>query len=136
MEEYILGKTCENSSKPPKQRITRGDTTIESDTYGLRFDKGYVIGRTPVAFGNDKLIVHNINVDLTEGLLQLLLKRAPQHYEPEDKKILKVTNAHKKLYKSDMSVNANNSWKYKKIISLLFSPKRRSDVNRVETTNN
>ncbi|KAG5868878.1 hypothetical protein JTB14_028108 [Gonioctena quinquepunctata] len=113
MKAEILGKKHENFSELLKQRITIGDTTTESDTCGLRFDKGYVIRHTHIAYGNAKLVVHNRNFVLIEGLSQLLLKRVPQHYEPEDlvayKNILKLTNAHKKLYKTDMPMNANNS---------------------------
>ncbi|KAG5870328.1 hypothetical protein JTB14_004165 [Gonioctena quinquepunctata] len=126
-----MGKKWKNS---PKQPTTQDNTMIESDIYGLRFDKGNVIGHTPVTYKNDKLVVHNKNFVLTERLLQLLLKRVPQHYESEDlvayKNILELTNAHKKPYKADRPVNSNGSWKYRNIISLLFPPKRRRDVKK------
>ncbi|CAG9822305.1 unnamed protein product [Phaedon cochleariae] len=111
------------------------ERTIECDTYGLRFEDGYVIGNTAVQYENDKLGVRNKRFNLTPGLLQLLLKRIPQNYTAKDlgvyKNILILTNAHKQKYKSDGPVNANSSWKYRNIISLLFPPKRRRNIRRL-----
>ncbi|KAG5886855.1 hypothetical protein JTB14_017661 [Gonioctena quinquepunctata] len=122
-----MGKKCENS---PKQHTTQDNTTLS-----LIF-MAYVLMRVAVAYKNNKHVVHNINFVLTEGLLQLLLKRVPQHYESEDlvayKNILELTIAHEKLYKTDRPVNSNGSWKYRNIISLLFPPKRRRDVKKAK----
>lgn len=110
---------------------------IESDTYGLRFENGYVIGDTPVLYRKNKVTLQGKDFVVTDGLHELLVKRIPQHYTAEDlaiyKDILILTNAHKKQYNPTSRINANSSWKYKNIISVLFPPRRRRNHKSVKS---
>lgn len=115
--------------------------------FGVRREgQDLYIGNTPIELRGKILLVGNDDEFLmTDGLMQLLTKKDPIKYTNEDlkeyKNILLLTNAHRRCYKAHCQINANNSLKYKNVVSILFPPKRpaksriRSDKKLILKTN-
>lgn len=115
---------------------------IDTDCYGLRHaDSNIMIGEIPVIIERDVLYVKGNKFPLTKGLIELLTKRKPKNFNNDEimsyKTILILTNAHKRKYGNAFRLNPNKSWKYNKIISKLFPPKRKkSERSRNSTSRN
>ena len=106
------------------------------NSFGLKnVHSNWFIGRKPVDVRDNILIVENEEFLLTEELAELLTQKEPRSYSSDDlleyKKILLLTNAHRKHYDPTHQINANRSWKYVNVISKIFKPKRRRGKNSI-----
>ncbi|WP_185964903.1 hypothetical protein, partial [Klebsiella pneumoniae] len=99
-------------------------------TYGARLEKdGLKIGNSDLVIDDaDELTVRGRKFKGTPGLLELIFKSNPEKYHLRDlntfKRILEMTNAHKKNYSKTSPVHRNSSNKYVKVISKLFPSNR------------
>lgn len=100
-------------------------------TYGVRLlsdNKSMMIGDSSISFSGSLANVRGSDYLLTEGLLELLIKRKANSdlIKPNDlenyKKILESTNAHRKGWAADKPIHANTSNKYQLFIKNLFHP--------------
>lgn len=103
-------------------------------TYGVRWspeDNRWMLGTLPFEVSNDYITLDLLSIKGTEGLFQLIFLKTPNKeiYTSDDlenyKRILRVSNAHKRNYGAGNLINRNQSFKYKEIISKLFPPRQR-----------
>jgi len=99
-------------------------TTDFDKVYGIKKEgEGYVLGNVKIQFKNNDIIVGNKKIPRTPGLVELIVLRKPQNYSTEDKqayrRILEASRAH--LNKDGRLKKHAVSWKYKHIISDMFS---------------
>lgn len=100
-------------------------------TYGLKYnplDDSFTIGNKTVDIDQkDNIIIGDNQFEGTRGLYELLLKKEPSLslISKADRnnysKILEISAAHKRGYKDNGKLSANSGFKYKNIISPLFS---------------
>lgn len=97
--------------------------------YGARMDNdGIMIGDAPLEIDEeDNLNIKGKIYPGSQGLFELIFKSTPIKYAPRDlkmfKDILKLTNAHRKNYSSNLPVYRNSSKKYRNVIVKLFPPR-------------
>lgn len=98
--------------------------------YGIRWDaetNKWKIGTEDFDVHKDIITLKNTSIKGTDGLFQLLFFRNPSKYNFDDlqqyKRILNLSNAHKKQYGAGNQVNRNKGDKYMKIIKQLFPPR-------------
>jgi hypothetical protein len=104
--------------------------------YGIRSDGNrWVLGDSPIAIKNDKIIIKGKTFQGTPGLYELLFLIEPHEnsYNEDDlvvyKEMLETTNAHRQGYVEDNQINSNKGKKYKNIIKKLFPSKTGFGVN-------
>lgn len=107
------------------REMLTNETKKEFDhQYGIRHDpvlEKFYIGDSSLKINGTDIIVKNKTYKGTKGLYELLFKKNPQDYTPEEEKlyieIVKKTNAHKRYYKANKQIAGTKSKKYKKIIA-------------------
>lgn len=103
-------------------------------TYGIIYDDGWRMGRYPVQFKNNDIIIRDKRYKGTPGLFELIFKKHPNNIFTEDdlktyKEMLIQTKAH---VGKDGKVISSRGYKYTNIISNMFPPRRKL-VERVMT---
>lgn len=112
---------------------------LRSDNiYGLRTEyPNLFIGNSRVEICEDRLSINQENFILTDGLLELLAQRKPRGYSNSDlieyRKILLLTSVHKRNFKPNERIVSTRSYKYTRIISKLFPPRRRPNILKKRT---
>jgi hypothetical protein len=104
--------------------------------YGIRSDGiRWLLGDSPIAIKNDKIIIKKKIFQGTPGLYELLFLIHPHKnsYNENDlavyKEMLETTNAHRQRYADDKQIASNRGKKYKNIIKELFRNKTGRGVN-------
>jgi len=104
--------------------------------YGIRSDGNrWLLGDSPIAIKNDKIIIKKKTFQGTPGLYELLFLVHPHKnsYSANDlavyKEMLETTNAHRQRYADDKQINSNKGKKYKNVIKELFRKKTGTGVN-------
>lgn len=126
LEEYINANFGPVSSVYARAMIT--DNHDFDHTNGLRVEETngeWMLGDKIARFDkDDKLLIGNAAFPSTEGLLELIFKREPKGYTPDDlqqyKRILDLTNAHRQHYAADKPIRATRAYKYTDIIKELY----------------
>jgi len=97
-------------------------------SYGIRSDgKRWLLGNSPIAVQDDKIIIKEVAYQGSHGLYELLFLKKTNNkiYTKKDlenyKEMLLATNAHKQQYSKDKPINSNRSNKYNDIIKGLLS---------------
>ena len=114
------------------------DTKGQADfTYGIVYNDGWKMGRYPVHFINNDIVIRGHRYKGTPGLFELIFKKHPSNIFTQGdlntyKDMLLKTRAH---VGKDGKVISSKGYKYTNIISNLFPPKRRfaDDVSKVLT---
>lgn len=94
--------------------------------YGVRkSDDGYKLGKAPIIFERDKIIVDKTAFPKTPGLVELIVDRNPQNYEVKDlnqyKEILEISCVHRKGFGPGAQIKKPTlSNKFNNIIAPLF----------------
>lgn len=122
--KYYIGKMKANDTKDIDQ------------IYGVRHDgTKWVIGNSTFNIASDSsVLVDNYLYEGTNGLFHLLFSKNPdmRHVTDEDmknyKQILLASNAHKKTYAADKTINFNKGTKYMNVIKKLFPPAGQRDT--------
>lgn len=103
-------------------------------TYGVRQSgRGrWTIGKEEVTFGkDDSVTVAGETFQSTPGLLELIFKKSPLSYTNEDtdkyKRILDLTNAHRRNNQEDGPLIANRTSKYRDVVRVLFPTKKKGE---------
>lgn len=121
--------TSSSSTKKTADLSKYFDSLLSKDNdtqYGIRQARGVLkIGNYAVELDEKKLSIGSETVTHTEGLLSLLFHKKPERYTKSDlknyKKILLLTNAHRKRFNVDSPIRASKKgYKYNKIIKPLF----------------
>lgn len=90
----------------------------------LRNQDGYLLGKHPARFEKNKLIIGHEEFKVTKGLFELLTMSEPTDYSAQDlrnyKKILDLTNIHRKRNSPTGKIIENSTPKYLKIIKQLY----------------
>lgn len=101
----------------------RSNSKTFDTEYGVRkLMSGLHIGNAPISFNDDSVIVNGINYKRTPGLIELLFKKIPNNFviREEDiknyRKIVSLTLADRKHYRSDTSIRESKDWKYTQFI--------------------
>lgn len=121
----VQPKTEKSIAKPYLDLIKKSKGTTDQ-VYGLRptSSGSFKIGSHPVKIDGDDLVIDNERYQGTQGLYELLVKKTPKHYTPEDldsfKRILDQTSAHKSHYSPRGKIASNHSLKYKGIVKKIF----------------
>ena len=124
--------------------LNRKHSSID-EVMGIRKLKtqGLTIGNSPIKLNSKEIHVGTERYPTTEGLLELLFKNEPdinkiKRSDKENyKKIILMTNAHRKYYRSDGDVRVDNI-KFKNIISniigydYIFIPNKRKGAGLPE----
>lgn len=107
-----------------------GEKNKDMDTvYGVQklTKNQFMIGNSPIKFNENDVIVADLNLPKTKGLLELLFKKNPKEkYITDDdfqnyEKIINVTNAHRKHYISLEPVRVNKTFKFKNFIGKVIA---------------
>ena len=111
-------------------KIQRGETENIDDVYGVKFTgKDWMIGNSLVTFDRRDIYVGEERFEATRGLFELMFAKEPdESFVTKDdmgnyKRILEISNAHRKTYSADKAIMGNKGFKYISIISKLFPPK-------------
>ena len=109
------------------QHYLKLSMTPQADhTFGLRSeDDGIFIGNALVTFEGDDIFVDGVRYKGTPGLWELLVKKRPEDFEPDDldayEEILLQTNA---IYQGNDPLSktpkANRSYKWKGVVSHIY----------------
>lgn len=109
------------------------NNTVFDHTFGVRHGGGtiaeWMIGNKAVSFDKDDTLYVQGEpfVRMTPGLCELIFKRSPKGYDPEDlfkyKELLELTSAHKRSYDPSKPLKYSRAIKYTRIIKPLFSIK-------------
>ena len=109
-----------------QQYLQLSMTPFADHTFGLRSeDDGIFIGSSPVTFEGDDIFVDGVRYKGTPGLWELMVKKKPESFEPEDlddyEEILKSSGA---MYQGNSTLSrtpkANKSYKWKGIVSHIY----------------
>ena len=97
------------------------------NVYGPKYkDSNVMLADSELIFDSSgkTVTVENLKFNVTPGLLELIFKSYPKHFDKYDlkkyKEILNLTNIHKENAHEDGSILVTSTNKYKKIISQLF----------------
>ena len=98
---------------------------LPDNCFGVRIENnGVFIGNLPVVVKCDNITIADQNIELTDGLRELLWKKRPVNYSLEDlskyKQILTLSNCHKQNFDKNCQIKSSCNWKYVNIISKLF----------------
>lgn len=107
----------------PYLRLLEGDA---SDTvYGITWGEDrWKLGNQTVSFQGDNFIIGSEIYPATDGLLELVFMKRPEHYNRQDLETYKILLEHTQAHlKSDGKINSNVGYKYKHIIEKLFPRK-------------
>jgi hypothetical protein len=106
--------------------------------YGVRKEgQHYVIGSCRMEIKSKYILIRGEKFFLTHGLMELLTRNFPKGYSNKDlseyKKILLLSNAHKKEFDSAQRIVCSRGWKYLKVIAKLFPSKKlaRAKVKKI-----
>jgi hypothetical protein len=105
--------------------------------YGVRYDKSsesFKVGNSKLSILNQDLIIQNKTYKGTKGLYELLFKKVPSNYTPDDlkqyKEIILKTNAHKRYYQANQQIDGSKLPKYKNIIAPLILTTREQEEEK------
>jgi hypothetical protein len=103
------------------------DTRNEADfSYGIVYDGFWKMGKLPVRFINNDILIGDKRYKGTPGLFELIFRKYPSSIFTEDdlktyKSMLRQTGAHKG---KDGKIKSSKGYKYTNIISNMFPPRR------------
>jgi hypothetical protein len=109
--------------------------------YGVRYDpssESFKVGNSKLSIVNQDLIIQKKTYKGTKGLYELLFKKAPNNYTPDDlkqyKEIILKTNAHKRYYQANQQIDGSKLAKYKNIIAPLILTTREQEEEQQSTS--
>lgn len=115
--------------KPYVEKFLTGNTESIDRVYGIRFNgHHWTIGNSKIEFKNKNILINDEQFPGTKGLYELLFLATPELNVITDddyksyKKILEITNAHRKTYSDLKPVASNRGFKYMNIIRKIFPP--------------
>lgn len=136
LDSYLNGQFGPLVSAYLRGMITNADKEFDH-VHGLRVgDNGqWMLGSKVARFDlDDNLSIGDETFASTKGLLELIFKCSPQEYSTGDleqyKRILQLTNAHRRSYKADKPLRSSRSAKYKGIIRELFRREKPTSKKR------